>query len=235
MTGQSPVDLSTREQIVALQTLYSQQANHDIPDGDPRAERLRWASEIVGREISSFSRLSRDEARILIDLLKGLNGQAPADRPRPWRRVRSRERAHAAGSAGRRRNQAAFIQMAGPDDFARIDQALDRLGWSSDRYAAWLRSPASPLKGAGPEMIRTVGQVNRVWWALKAMLKRSGRWCPKPASGNTDVIAKLEQAHFSNRGHASANGHAIAAAASFSACLSSRGTSAFLGGDYARS
>lgn len=176
MTVRVPSNSATRDQIVALQTLYSQWANHNIPGGDPRSARLRWASEIIGRQIGSFSDLTREEGRVLIDTLKGLNGQPFSERPHPWRRVRSRERAHAAGTAGRRGEHSDLIQMAGPDDFARIDQALARLGWTNDRYEAWLRSGSSPLTEATAGNVRTVAQANKVWWALKAILRRSGQW-----------------------------------------------------------
>jgi hypothetical protein len=176
MTVQNPAN---REQVVALQTLYAMWARHAVEaSSDPRGARLAWASESVGRQIDSFSDLNRDEARQLIDRLKGSMGQPLTRQPEPWRHIRSRERAQAAGTEGRRGAEAALIQMASPDDLARIDQALSRLGWTRDRYEAWLRSARSPLKDRGSATIRTVGEANKVWWALKNMLKRSGDWRP---------------------------------------------------------
>lgn len=178
ITVQNPAN---REQVVALQTLYAMWARHVLEAGsDPRVARLAWASENVGRQIASFSDLDRNEARQLIDRLKGSMGQPLTPQPKPWRHIRSRERAQAAGTEGRRDADSALIQMASPDDRARIDQALYRLGWTRDRYEAWLRSASSPLKEKNSTTIRTVGEANKVWWALKNMLKRSGNWRPAP-------------------------------------------------------
>lgn len=168
---------ATRDQIVALQTLYSEWSKHTIgAAGDPRSARLEWASQNIGHAVSSFADLTLDEARRLIDRLKGSMGQQIGERPHPWRKVRSRDRAHAAGTAGRRDGNSQLLQIASADDLARIDEALARLGWSRDRYEAWLRSASSPLNGKESCAIRTVAEANRVWWALKNMLKRSGNW-----------------------------------------------------------
>lgn len=168
---------ATRVQLVALHALYCQWSKHTIETpGDPRSARLEWASQNLGRAVASFAELTRDEAGRLIDGLKGSMGQQIGERPHPWRKVRSRDRAHAAGTAGRRDGNSQLIQMASADDLARIDEALARLGWSRDRYEAWLRSGSSPLNGKESFAIRTVAEANRVWWALKNMLKRSGNW-----------------------------------------------------------
>lgn len=184
--------IATRDQIVALHTLYGQWARHTVENiGDLRSERLAWASDSIGRRISSFSELDCDEARRLIDGLKGSMGQAPTEQPRPWRRIRSRERAHAAGTAGRSGVDSSLIQMASPDDFARIDEAIRRLGWTRDRYEAWLNSKSSPMPTKGIAAIRTVADVNKVWWALKNMLKRSGRWraaAPKGRAASSKAV-----------------------------------------------
>lgn len=177
--------IASRDQIVALQTLYAQWACHAIQENiDPRAARLAWASEALGRAIGSFSELTRDEARRLIDALKGSMGQQLVEHPHPWRQIQSRERAQAAGTAGRRGKRSSLIQLAGPDDLARIDEALNRLGWTRERYEGWLRSGSSPLGIVDPAIIRTVAEANKVWWALKAMLKRSGRWYPGAERGH---------------------------------------------------
>ncbi|MGD1106937.1 MAG: hypothetical protein ABR865_07815 [Terracidiphilus sp.] len=168
---------ATRAQLIALQTLYSQWSAHTFPAGaDARAARLAWATAAIGRQVFSFRDLTDDEARALIDMLKGSMGQPLIREPRPWRRIRSRERAHAAGTSGRKDADAAFIQMASPDDLARIDEALRRLGWSEEQYAAWLRSSVSPVPSKADSAIRTVAEANKIWWALKAMLRRSGNW-----------------------------------------------------------
>jgi hypothetical protein len=168
---------ASREQIVALPSLYSKLESHSIQDNrDTRAERLSWASRETGRVIGSFAELSRDEARMLIDGLKGSIGQAISQPPQPWRKVRARDRADAAGTAGRHGHDSSVIQMANADDLARIEQALSRLGWTRDQFEAWLRSARSPLKDKTSGIIRTVAEANKVWWGLKNMLVRSGNW-----------------------------------------------------------
>jgi hypothetical protein len=172
-----PLKAATREQIVALLALYSQWQNHSLPErADPRAARLAWASENTNRSISSFSDLSREEARRLIDLLKGSMGQPLNERPDPWRRVNCRDRAQAAGTAGRRGEASSLIQMASPDDLARVEELICRLKWTREQFEGWLKSPRSPLRASGQVTIRTAAQANRIYWALKAMLVRAGGW-----------------------------------------------------------
>ena len=91
---------ASRDQAIILQTLYAQWKSHSIEvDSSPRLARLAWASNAVGRPISSFSELTRDEARQLVDGLKSSMGLALTEKPQPWRRICSRERAQAAGTA----------------------------------------------------------------------------------------------------------------------------------------
>lgn len=173
----SPSDRLNAEQLKALQTLYGQWYAHSQQEcADPRAARLAWASESTGREISSFSGLTRDEARSLIDLLKGSMGQPVGERPHPWRRINSRERAQAAGTSGRRGFESSVIQMASPDDLARVDELVRRLEWTPEQFNAWLKSPRSPLGSTDQIAIRTTAQANKIYWALKAMLARAGKW-----------------------------------------------------------
>ncbi len=70
------------------------------------------------------------------------------------------------------------------EDWDRIQNALTRLGWSVAQYEAWLRSVRSPLaRKMGKTRVaptditlRTLHDTNRVWWALKQMLKARGLW-----------------------------------------------------------
>ena len=166
--------LDTPRQLSALQTLYSRWAAHAIQEiGDVRAARLSWASEILGRKVESFKALDSNEAGRLIDVLKVSTGQEV--RP-PRRRIRSREVAKAAGTAGRRGVRSATIYMVSAEDLARINDAIVRLGSTRERFDAWLNSQYSPLRGRADKQIRTIPDANRVWWALKAMLKHAGRW-----------------------------------------------------------
>jgi len=66
--------------------------------------------------------------------------------------------------------------MASADDLARIDELLSRLKWTREQFNAWLKSPRSPLASSNTVAIRTATQANRIYWALKAMLVRSGGW-----------------------------------------------------------
>ena len=158
-------------QLVALQSLYSQYARRllDVA-GDGREERIRWASEQVGRNVSSFRQLRREEANRLIDALQVALGGQPGG-------MRNRDRARAAGTEGRRGSGRDMSTLVGQQDLDRINDALHRLGWDQARFEAWLRSPSSPLgRRRSDPQIRTVGDANRVWWALKRLLKRSGQW-----------------------------------------------------------
>jgi hypothetical protein len=190
------VNSATSEQIKALQTLYGQWQKHTLQEGpDPRAARLAWASENTGREVSTFSALTRDEARYLIGVLKGSMGQPLGEQAEPWRRINSRKRAQAAGTAGRRGKTSSLIQMASPDDLARIDELIRRLGWAREQFDAWIRSPRSPLGSSEQVVIRTAAQANRIYWALKAMLAHGGRWhgAAKKASKTASAAPKLPQ------------------------------------------
>ena len=178
-------------QIVALQSLYSKWQAHTIEDlADPRAARMEWASENIGHAVSSFKELTSDEARRLIDVLKESMGQALTRQPRPWRRVSERTRAHEAGTAGRKGVRSSIIQLASPDDLARVNEALNRLGWTEDRFKMWLHSSSSPVRNIG-DSIRTVSEANKVWWALKAMLVRNGLWAPEKSKRPVRRAPKL--------------------------------------------
>jgi hypothetical protein len=167
-------------QLKALHSLLGKWSAHTIEtDSDPRAARLAWAAESIGRSISSFKELTSAEAYQLIDVLKRSVGQPVSDRPRRRsRRINSRDLAQAAGTAGRRGETASPIYLVSSDDLARIDEAIERLGWTHDRFDAWLRSSTSPLRQRENPKIRTLADANRVWWALKSMLKQAGRWHP---------------------------------------------------------
>jgi hypothetical protein len=175
----TPAGSPSGAQLRALQTLYSKwQARTLDETSDPRALRLAWASESLGRNVSSFKDLTNKEAYQLINVLKTSLGQAINERP-SRHRIRSRDLAHAAGTAGRRGAQSAVSYMVSPEDLARIENAIARLGWTRDRFEMWLRSSTSPLALKADRQIRTVADANRVWWALKNMLKQAGCWHPE--------------------------------------------------------
>jgi hypothetical protein len=169
----------TKGQLQRVQILYSQFAARSLDAGTTREARIAWASEQLGRAITSFSDLSKDEATRLIDQLQGGLGIAPSPRRR-----RPRSNSQAAGTEGRRDGAANTRTLPTQQDLDRIQNALTRLGWSVGQYEAWLRSARSPLarkmgntRVAPTDVtLRTLHDCNRVWWALKQMLKAQGQW-----------------------------------------------------------
>ena len=162
----------THGQLRALQALWSAYARHslDAGDSDPRAARLAWASALVGRELASFRELRADEAARLIDLLKQGLGQEV----KHWRRPRDRESARAAGRHGRKGVPVEIPVLAAPEDIARVHELRERVGMNLEGFEGWLRSRSSPLGRFGDATLRTVADCNKVYWALKSMLRRAG-------------------------------------------------------------
>lgn len=159
----------TSGQMKRLQVLYGQLARHTM-EGADRASRLAWAAAMVKRPIASFYDLTDAEARYLIDGIQAQLGvKAPA------KKRLDREAARRAGTEGRRGSDTTTMVSAA--DLARIQHALDVLGWSHAQFEGWLRSPSSPLRGR--HEIRTLGDANRVWWALKRMAMARGVWKEK--------------------------------------------------------
>ena len=209
----------SKRQLTKLQTLYAQAANgrDGACPVSTREARLAWASELAGRGIRSFNELTRKEAAKCIDFLHSesrpagrgsptLPGQPSAGRALSSAaadsRCKEREASdQARGTEGRKSKaeggRATQVTMAGAEDLARIQDALTRLGWDQARFEAWLRSPTSPLgRKSNPQIrssnpqIRTRGEANRVWWALKRLLKRAGAWnSERPAGGGRQADA----------------------------------------------
>lgn len=160
----------TGGQMRALQTLWAMYARRNLLDsGDERAVRLETVGKMVGRSLASFRDLSSREANDAIELLRKSLGLESTRR----RRMSERGEARSAGVEGRR-GSGRSLTIASADDLAKIEDAISRLGWNQERFSAWLRSPSGPLFGR--DVIRTRGDANRVWWALKPMLKRAGLW-----------------------------------------------------------
>ena len=164
-------------QLTRLQVLWNQYASREMIKNS-RDERLRWASEQTKRAISSFKELTLAEASDLINLLQsemGIKESSPAVRPRRFRsRMKDRDQAHAAGTEGRRGSRGKFT-IATASDLAMIDAMITELGWDRERLDAFLRSPSSPLGGRSNIQLRTVGDINRVLWALKRIAERQAR------------------------------------------------------------
>lgn len=165
----------SKAQLVKLQTLWGQRATAEggcATQAEARERRLAWASELMGRELRSFNELTRKEAAKAIDQLAG--GSPASTQADQARGTEGRK----AKAAPMNRGATRSVTMAGAEDLARIQDALSRLGWDQARFEAWLRSPTSPLGRRANPQIRTVGEANRVWWALKRLLKRAGQWHP---------------------------------------------------------
>lgn len=164
----------TNAQLKRLQVLYAQNARHTL-DGADRASRLAWASELLCRSVSSFSDLTIGDANHLIDTLQAQLGV----KVQPKRARLGRDAAERAGNEGRRRDKSNQATMAGQSDLARIQYALELLGWDEAQLNGWLKSTRSPLGRRSNPQILTVGDANRVWWALKKMARARGLWKEK--------------------------------------------------------
>lgn len=163
----------TSGQMKRLQVVYAQLARRTM-EGTDRASRLAWAEFMIGRPIATFRDLTQAEARYLIDATQGQLGTKM-----PPKKRLDRDAAHRAGMEGRRSDASNQSTMVSPADLARIQHALDILGWSHTQLDAWLRSPSSPLGNRSHTEIRTLGDANRVWWALKRMAVARGLWREK--------------------------------------------------------
>jgi hypothetical protein len=174
----------SRDQLKRLQVLWAQYARRELIKNS-REERLSWANEQLrhaksGRlnGIQSFNDLSRSEASDLINLLQSQMGVAetsPAKSRRPLRSsIRNRDQAKAAGTEGRRGSRSK-LTIADAEDLAMIDSQLTAMQWTRERLDALLASPSSPLgsKRSSNPVLRTVGDVNRVLWALKGIARRT--------------------------------------------------------------
>ena len=162
-------------QMKRLQVLYGQLCAHTQQPAT-REARIGWAQMLVQRPIASFKDLTLSEAQHLIDTAQGQLGIAAT---RPPRRRLDRDAAHKAGTEGRRGNSSNEITLATAEDLDRVIYVRDLLGWSQAQLDAWLRSPRSPLSNRENPQIRTLKQANRVYWALKGMASRQGKWQPK--------------------------------------------------------
>jgi len=152
-------------QLKRLQTLWGlfcRQSNLDATDRDAR---LSWASDTIGRPISSFKELSADEATTAIDAMQK---HLPADlvtRKRPARRA-----AYAYGTAGRRGRNEKEVRMVDADTLRLLYALVSKLGWSREQFEGFLRGKSSPVRSGA---IRTLAEGNRAIWAVKTMLRRA--------------------------------------------------------------
>ena len=173
----------TAPQLRRLQVLYGQYERHSLDTGAGREGRIAWASDRVGRLIASFSELTLDEGIQLINGLQRALGVAlPSKMPR--RRL-SRRDGEKAGTEGRHDQIHDEATLVGDKDIRRIERELTRMGWDQTRLEAFLASPRGPI--ARRTVIRTLGDANRVYWALKHM--RTATAPPDPSPKTEELVA----------------------------------------------
>jgi hypothetical protein len=157
-------------QSAALHALFRQYAPRFLGAARiERRERLAWASDIVGRELESFSDLRSTEGARLIDLMKRSLGQPVTPPQQRYSRRPDRDQAHAYGTAGRRDQGTNEIRLVDAPTRELLDSLLAQLGWTAARFEAFLHSKSSPVRSGA---IRTLPEANRVIWALRNMLRR---------------------------------------------------------------
>lgn len=179
----------TKDQLKRLQTLWGQYARRelwaDAPNIDmeprlrgqiSRTTRLEWASHNSGREIRSFKDLTLSEASVLINVIQdalGIKESSPAAGKRRYRsRIKDRDLARAAGTEGRR-GYDKKLTLATAEDLEMIDRQLSAMSWDRGRLDALLRSSSSPLGRRSNPEIRTIGDVNRILYALRGIARHT--------------------------------------------------------------
>jgi hypothetical protein len=161
----------TKPQLGRLQTLYAQLARHEIGVGTDRESRIRWATERLGKPVTSFKDLSGDDAGFLIDSIQTQLGVKV-----PPRKRLNRDQARRAGLDGRADDSefADAPQLATSADLARIQSMISQLGWDEAAFNKFKDSSRWPLRGN--KTIRTTADANKVWWALKRIAQSKGIW-----------------------------------------------------------
>ena len=154
----------TAPQITRLQILYGQFERHSLDcPGSDRTSRTAWASSTLGRPITSFKELTLEEGKRLIDgLQRSLGTKVPSKSPR---RRQTRKDGEKKGTEGRHDQLHAETTLVGPEDLRRIQADLTDLGWDQAGLDRFLSSSKGPNKRS--TIIRTLGDANRVHWALK--------------------------------------------------------------------
>jgi len=148
-----------------LQILYGQYAARSFDVGTRREDRMAWATEVLGRAVDSFSNLTADEGKQLIDHLQAIlsiQQTLPAKRQRMSKRDAQKH-----GTEGRRdqlHDETTMVDGSEPI-FRLIQMQMTQLGMDEERLKRFLRSSYGPNNGR--DTIRTLGDANRVWWALK--------------------------------------------------------------------
>jgi hypothetical protein len=158
----------TKAQTVKLQVLYGQLASRDLSLHKSKESRLAWATELLQKPVVSFTKLTSDEARRLINSACGALG-IPFAAPKPYDRTKARRRA----LDGRHDGQefADQPQIVSAAALAEIATLYAELGMDKARFDAFMQSRLSPL-GAGKWQIRTAADANKVRFGLLGMIRR---------------------------------------------------------------
>jgi hypothetical protein len=152
-------------QLRRLQTLWGLFCRQSNLDATVREVRLSWASGAIGRQVYSFRELTAAEAATAIDALQKHLPAELVTRKRPARRA-----AHLYGTAGRRGRNEKEVRMVDADTLRLLDALVGKLGWSRERFEAFLKSKSSPVRSGS---IHTLAEANRCLWAIKGMLRRA--------------------------------------------------------------
>jgi hypothetical protein len=159
----------TTKQLGCLQTLYSQLARHQLGVGMDREARIRWATERLRKQVSSFKNLSADDAGFLIDSIQNeLGVKAPLKHRLP------RDQARRAGLDGRKDGQeySDAPQLVTAGHLALIQRLRQQLGWSEESFRKFIESERSPLSKRADKQIRTTTDANTVLWAMKRIARQ---------------------------------------------------------------
>ncbi len=185
------------KQMKRLQTLWGifVKSGFASTNPEPRAARLLWVGETIGRQIGSFKDLSAAEAKTAIDAIQKhlpaeLLTRSSSRRALPARP--GRETAQAYGTSGRSRlagaNAGGAVRMADAGTLQLLANLCTALGWTRERLDAFLRSSKSPVRSG---RVRTLAEANRVIWILKGMRRRAEK-AKETAGINTENTESAE-------------------------------------------
>jgi hypothetical protein len=152
--------------LIRLQTLCGQAAQH-VGIDNTRETRLAWATHVLGHQVASFSLLTPAHAKTLIDALQATLGIAETSPAR--RGYTSRSQREKQGTEGRRDQLHVDATMLSGDEevLQLILSEQQALGWDDDARKRFLRGRSGPL--GGRDTIHTLGDANKVHWAMKRM------------------------------------------------------------------
>ena len=132
-------------------------------------------SEMAGQRYGVASMAALDDGQ-LRDLFLDLTGRLFHPK-HPG--MRNRQRRQAAGTAGRKDGNPKLVEMAATADVEMVYQIGYSLGWTRQTIQTFIRRQLG-----GREQLRTMAEVNKVLWGLKAIARR------KTSGAEPNVAAK---------------------------------------------